>query len=210
LANHSSNRWSPADTAVAVIWLGLEAGLFAAHRFAAPADLADALTRNTVRLALAGYAAAATGMLLLRPADWRVATGPGWLTRWCWTLAWASYLVHLAVAFLIYHQGSHAAAVAHTEQVSGWGEGTYVSHFFTLVWSLDVLAWWLWPGRYASRPAWIDWSLHGFMVFMVFNATVVYETGFIRWAGLALFAWLAAVGLIRLSRSPCRPEPGAG
>lgn len=180
------------------------------HPLGGPDDRADALTRNTVRLALVGYAAATTGMLLLRPADWRAANGRGWLTRWCWTLAWASYLVHLAVAFLIYHHGSHAAAVAHTEQVSGWGDGIYISHFFTLVWSLDVLFWWLRPARYAARSAWIDRGLHGFMAFMVLNATVVYEPGFIRWTGLALFAWLGAVGLVRLSRSPCRPEAGAG
>jgi hypothetical protein len=31
------------------------------------------------------------------------------------------------------------------------------------------------------------------MVFVIFNGTVVYESGTIRWAGLAMFAVLAAV-----------------
>ena len=35
------------------------------------------------------------------------------------------------------------------------------------------------------------------MAFIVFNGTVVYETGFIRWAGLALFF---ALGLFLLKR----------
>jgi hypothetical protein len=31
------------------------------------------------------------------------------------------------------------------------------------------------------------------MLFMVFNATVVFETGPTRWGGVALFAWLGLV-----------------
>jgi hypothetical protein len=60
-----------------------------------------------------------------------------------------------------------------------------------------VLWWWIAPARYQSRSPWIDRLLHGFMLFIVFNSMVVFETGPIRWAGVALFvvlplAWLAA------------------
>jgi hypothetical protein len=124
------------------------------------------------------------------------------LARWCWTLAWAAYLVHLAMAFHHYHHWSHAHAVEHTRSVSGVGEGIYVSHCFTLLWTVDVAWWWLRPETRARRSAWVDRSLHGFMFFMVFNATVVYESGLIRWAGVALTAWLAV--LLLTASGACR------
>src|SRR5439155_22353494 len=126
------------------------------------------LTRDTVRVSLAYYAAAAWLMLGLWPADWRAESSRGALARWCWTLAWAAYLVHLWVAFQIYHHGSHAEAVAHTEVRSGFGPGIYVSHLFTLLWTLDVAWWWLRPAAYAARPVWIDRLLQGFMVCIIF------------------------------------------
>ena len=84
--------------------------------------------------------------------------------------------------------------------MSGVGEGIYVSYLFTLLWAADVAWWWLQPGRYTNRAAWIDRSLHGFMLFIVLNGMVVFETGAIRWAGLLglavlAVAWLAAGGL---------------
>jgi hypothetical protein len=147
----------------------------------------DDLTRYTVRVSLLYYAAAVC-LLLLRRAD---------AARLPWTLGWVAYLVHLYVAFQLYHHGSHAEAVQHTEDVTGFGPGIYVSHFFTLVWTLDVASWWLWPASYARRATWITGFVHGFMAFIVFNAMVIYETGPIRWAGLALFA-LFGVLLARL------------
>jgi hypothetical protein len=56
-----------------------------------------------------------------------------------------------------------------------------------------VAWWWLRPDAYAGRPAWIGRVLHGFMAFIVFNGTIVYETGPIRWAGAVMFALLAAL-----------------
>jgi hypothetical protein len=160
--------------------------------------LADDLTRFTVRLALVYYAAAATLMLLLGRDEWPASSGRGRAARWCWTLAWATYVVHLLMAFGPYHHWSHAAAVEHTQQVSGFGPGIWFSHCFTAIWSADVLFWWLRTERYAARPAWIDRLLHGFMAFIIFNATVVYEQGPIRWAGVILFTELAVVWLVRL------------
>ena len=155
--------------------------------------LGDDLTRHMVRLALAFYAVAVTLMLCLRPADWQATTGRGQVARWCWTLALAAYLVHLAMAFHFYHHWSHADAVAHTQEVSGFGPGIWFSHLFTLVWTLDVASWWLRPARNARRSPWWDRLLHAYLAFIVFNATVVYEQGPIRWAGLLLFTELGLV-----------------
>jgi hypothetical protein len=109
-----------------------------------------------------------------------------------------------------YHHWSHADAVEHTEAVSGFGRGIYVSHLFTLVWTADVLSWWLQSARRALRPSWIDWLLHGFMAFVIFNATVIYETGPIRWAGLTLFTGLAGVWLYRSKSGWSPPSVAAG
>ncbi len=154
-------------------------------------DQGEWLTRNTVRVSLAWYALALVLMMRLEPADWRVETPRGRVARWCWTLAIGSFLVHLAVAFHYYDHWSHAHAVERTRQVSGWGEGIYVSHLFTLLWVADGLWWWLRPAAYARRPIIVDRALHTFILLIVFNGMVVYETGLIRYAGLALFALLA-------------------
>lgn len=163
-------------------------------------NLGDDLTRYTVRLALLYYAVAAALMLRLRPDEWLASAGRGRLTRWCWTLGWAAYLVHLGMAFHFYHGWSHRNAVEHVEQVSGFGPGIFVSHTYTLVWTLDVCWWWRRPGSYARRAAWVGWALHGFLAFIIFCATVVYEQGFIRWAGVALFVVLGALFAARLHR----------
>lgn len=181
------------------------------YPYAAHSDsLGDDLIRNTVRLSLLYYAASATMMLLLRRDEWAAATPRTRLARLCWSLAWLAYLVHLAMAFHHYHGWSHLHAMEHTREVSGIGEGIFVSHLFTLLWSADVLFWWRQPQRYAERPRWIDRVLHAFMVFVIFNGTVVYETGFIRWAGLAMFAELATVAIYRCLREQAQSaERGA-
>ena len=78
-------------------------------------------------------------------------------------------MIHVGVAIQLYHHGSHAEAVAHTERRSGFGAGIYVSHLFTLAWTLDVAWWCLRPAAYAARPAWADRLLHGFMLFVIFG-----------------------------------------
>lgn len=186
---------------IVVIWLAVLAGILAAPYVMQSPSLGDDLTRNTVRLALVGYAIALNLLLVtyLSVPDEFISC----LTRLFWTLGWLTYLVHLAMAFHFYHGWSHQSAIEHTRAVSGVGEGIYVSHLFTLLWSADVVSWWLRPQWHKGRPAWIDGSLHGFMLFIVFNATVVYETGPIRWAGLLLIGELLTVGFYACRRRRC-------
>jgi hypothetical protein len=180
-------------------WAVLLAGAVALPWLFASASAGDDVVRGTVRVSLVFYAVAVGLMFFLRPQEWN-ASGPGQLARWCWSLAWAAYVVHVAAAFHFYHGWSHADAVRHTEEVSGFGPGIYVSHLFTALWTLDVAWWWLAPFRYAARPAWIGRTLHAFMAFIVFNGAVVYETGPIRWAGLAMFAVLGGLWLLARAR----------
>src|SRR5262249_28400264 len=190
---------SPAAPAL-VLWCGLLAAVLAGPYLVHSADVGDDLIRNTVRLALLYYGLAAGLMLRLGPGEWAGPSARVRLARACWTLAWAAYLVHLAMAFHHYHHWSHADAVEHTRRVSGVGEGIYVSHLFTLAWTADVAGWWLRPSRYAGRPAWVDWLLHGFLAFVIFNGTVVYELGAIRVAGAALFTVLGGLWIARAAR----------
>jgi hypothetical protein len=191
------------DVLALLAWLVLLAILLATPYADRSPTPGDDLTRSTIRLALLYYGVAASLMLWLRPADWLAQSVPGRLARWCWTLAWLAYLIHLGMAFHHYHHWSHADAAAHTRQVSGLGEGIYVSHLFTLAWTADVVWWWRRPQTYARRPVWIGWMLHGFMLFVIFNATVVYEEGLIRWAGVVLMVDLAGLwGYRRLCFSP--------
>ena len=187
----------PLDTPIVVGGCVLLAAVISFTRLFA-SDVGDLLTRNTVRLSLAWYAAALCLMMQSRgDEDWRAQTTIGRLARWCWTWAIVVFLVHLAVAFHYYHGWSHTHALERTRQVSGVGEGIYVSYFFTWCWIADALWWWWQPARYAARSVWIDRALHTFMLFIVFNGMVVFETGGIRWAGCAMFALLAAVWLVR-------------
>lgn len=190
-------RWSMSAVPVrqpmlglAVVWAVLLAGAFLAPRVLPDSDPADVVTRQTARVAVLFWALA-VGALLLRRRDF---------ARAAWALGAAAFCIHVATAFDQVHGWSHAAAVRHVEAVSGFGPGLFVSYAFTAAWAIDA-AWWLAnPVGYDARPGWVDWAVHGFLAFVVFNGTVVYERGFIRWAGVLTFTLLALLGLWRLSR----------
>jgi hypothetical protein len=180
------------------IWIALLTATAFGPSLGGSPTLGDDLTRFTVRVSLLYYAIAVAGMLARVRCGW---------VRICWTLAWLAYLVHLAMAFEHYHHWSHAEAMRHTEKRSGYGEGIFASHFFTLLWTADVLSWWIGPAWHEGRPKWIEWALHVYMAFVVFNATVVYETGFIRWAGAAMFVGLLLLAFrVRVTQSVSRRE----
>jgi hypothetical protein len=163
-----------------------------------PADAAgESLTRNLIRLALAWYVVALCGMMPLAAADWVAHSAAGRRVRWCWTWGLVCFLAHVAAAFHFYHHWSHHDAFERTRLISGVGEGLYVSYLFIVVWTSDALWWWLWPEGYAARGAWVGRLTGGFLAFVVFNATVVYETGPIRYAALAAFAGLLIVAVLR-------------
>lgn len=183
------------------VWLLLLDGIFFVPWWQHSAAPGDELIRNTVRLALLYYAVAALLMLWLRPAEWAASGSRGKLARWAWSLAWLAYVVHVVFALKFAHHWSHAEAVRHTRERSGFGEGIYVSHLFTLLWALDVGWWWLWPADYARRSPWLDRLLHTFLAFVIFCGTVVYETGFIRWAGVVLGALLGVAFACSLRRA---------
>jgi hypothetical protein len=147
-------------------------------------------TRWTIWLALFYYPVAVAQMLTLEGDDWRAATPRGRRARWYWTLAWITYVIHVLLAFHHFHHWSHEEAVRYTREQSGFGEGIWFSHLFTLAWAIDLGCWWIRPNLYACRSPWLGLVLHGFMLFMVFNATCVFGVGLVRWGGAALFVIL--------------------
>lgn len=158
-------------------------------------DRGPALTRNTIRLALVWYWIALFLMTHMRPGKGSVRARAA---RWCWTWGAVCYLAHVAMAFHFFHSWSHAHAFEHTRQVGGVGEGLYASYLFTALWVADALWWWCWPVAYAGRSPWWDRSLHAFMLFIIFNGTVVFATGTVRWVGGLAFGLLAVASTSRV------------
>jgi hypothetical protein len=186
----SESRQSiPAAALAVLIWLVLLIAMFWAPTIEA-SERGEALTRNTVRLSLLYWFGAILLRLRLTGDDWAGGSARWQLARCCWTLAWATFLVHLATALHYYDGWSHAAAVERTHAATGFGAGIWFSHLFTLLWTVDVAWWWLQPGSYAIRPLWLARAWFAYMAFLIFNSTVVYETGPIRWWGMAMFAVL--------------------
>jgi hypothetical protein len=153
-------------------------------------EFGELITRWTVRIAVACYVASLASRRY--SMTW---------SRFAWTAGCVAYLLHVAAAFQYYHHWSHADAYESTARQTAdvvgvaWGGGLYFNYVFTLVWLIDVLWWWLASDRYRTRPRLLDWAVHGFLGFIVFNATVVFASGFSRWLGIAACLVLPVVWL---------------
>jgi hypothetical protein len=125
------------------------------------------------------------------------------LARWLWTAACALLWIHVACAFHFRHHWSHAEAYDHTARQTAefvgleWGGGVYLNYLLLLVWTGDVLWWWIEPGGYRRRPAFVGWLVNGFVAFMAFNAAVVFASGPLRWLSLGVMLILGAWAIRR-------------
>jgi hypothetical protein len=144
-------------------------------------------TRMTIWISLCGYALGAGINLLAKQNDkWQLRA------RWAWTIACLALLVHVVCAFHFYHNWSHASAYLETARQTGevtgsyWGGGLFINYIFIAIWVLDTF--WQWRGieAYRQRPLAVTIIWQSILIFMVFNATVVFKTGLLRWLGLAL------------------------
>ncbi len=113
--------------------------------------------------------------------------------RAIYTWGCAMCVLHIAVAFHLAHGWSHEVAWEHTREVGGYGNGIFVNYAFALVWVADVVWVWVAFDSYLSRPRWITWAVYGFTGFVVFNASVVFNTGFTRAVCALLFIALARI-----------------
>lgn len=162
------------------------------------------LTRGTIWVTIVAYAIGSVSFALAGTGSrWNsaglsqndAATRSQWnsFARVAWTLAVISLIVHFICAFQFYHGWSHGAAyrdtARQTEEVVGldWGGGLFINYAFLAIWIVDIGWWWLLGlDSYRGRP----WPLiiiwHGLLILIIFNATVVFEDGIVRWLGLAI------------------------
>ena len=152
----------------------------------------ELFTRLTIWIALGGYALGATGILVSgKSQKWQS------LARWAWTLGCLSLLAHAVCAFHFYHAWSQAAAYRETARQTAavvgfnWGGGLFINYGFIAAWVMDVTWWWQGLDTYWQRPRLLVIAWQGFFIFMVFNATVIFKTGPLRWIGLGLCLGLA-------------------
>ena len=154
----------------------------------------EIITRVLVWLAVAGYVAGAGAYALARGRR-------GWdaWARAAWSVGCVALVAHAASAFHFYHGWSHAAAyqdtARQTAEVAGlvWGGGLYFNYALVAAWAADVVYWWRRGlDAYRRRPWPLAVAWHAFLIFMFFNATVVFGRGAARWAGLCACAALGA------------------
>lgn len=144
-------------------------------------------TRFTIWVTLAGYfTGAAVFILSQKRRNWKRAA------RLAWSIACISLLAHVACAFHYYHGWSQTAAyqqtARQTAEVVGlnWGGGIYINYALMVGWVVDVIWWWRGLDSHRRRPQLLAAIWQAFLIFIIFNATVVFKTGPLRWVGLAL------------------------
>lgn len=158
------------------------------------------LTRITIWIAVAAYT---IGCVVFARSRGRV--GFDKRARLAWTIGCAALLAHFASAFHFYHAWSHESAyietARQTNEVFGanWGGGLFVNYAVALLWITDVAWWWLaGVNSYRRRPRLLTLLWHGFLVFIIFNGTVVFAHGFGRWIGVVVtlilcLCWVSVV-----------------
>ncbi|HEY3965916.1 MAG TPA: hypothetical protein VGM05_15260 [Planctomycetaceae bacterium] len=156
-------------------------------------------TRWTIHLAMIAYV---TVLALRAMSTHRGLDEPRTerLQRVLWSLGCLLTWAHVLLAFGTHHHWSHAAAYDHTASETAkkvgieWGGGIYFNYLFLALWSADAIWWWIQPASYRARPWGVSLFVHAYLAFIAFNATVVFEAGPIRYAGIG-----ATVGLCTMA-----------
>ena len=164
--------------------------------------LGEILTRVTIWIAIIAYVA---GVVIFALSG----RGGRWdsLTRLVWTTGCAGLLAHVVCALHFYHgwnqESAYQETARQTEAVVGlnWGGGLFINYFVLLAWVIDVSLWWAkGVDSYRRRSLLALASWHGFLLFIIFNATVVFKTGVVRWIGVAVSAVICLGWLLMLRR----------
>jgi hypothetical protein len=108
-----------------------------------------------------------------------------------WTTGCAALVAHFICAFQFYHAWSHESAYRDTTRQTAevfainWGGGLFINYAVATFWIGDI-AWWWFAGvsSYRRRPWVLTLLWHSFLIFIIFNATVVFKDGLARWIGL--------------------------
>ncbi len=147
----------------------------------------ELLTRLTIWITFIGYTAGSLLFAVSRSRHFDSAT------RIAWTVAVVGLLAHFIFAFEYFHFWSHSHAYLETARQTNevfrvnWGGGLFINYALLVLWIVDV-GWW-WKGgieSYRQRSRGIVLAWHSFLIFIIFNATVVFKTGVVRWIGLLM------------------------
>jgi hypothetical protein len=164
-------------------------------------SLDESLIVWSIRLGMIAYIVALVELLLARQTD---------RARVAWSVGALACVAHIALAMHFQHRWSHAAAYAEiarqTHEMIGldWGGGIYINYLFALVWLADAAWWWIAPAMRAARGKWLSWLTHGFLAFIIFNATIVFKTGPTRWTAAAGCLVVVALAGLAMHRSQLR------
>lgn len=165
----------------------------------------ESLTVWIIRLALVAYFVALAELLL---------TAQSRRARLAWTIGALACVAHIGLAMHFQHHWSNAAAYAETarqtREIIGldWGGGIYINYLFAAVWLADAAWWWCSPASRVARGMWLSGLIHGFLAFIIFNATVVFKTGPLRWTVLAACLALMMMAAVAVKRARSRKQPG--
>lgn len=156
------------------------------------------LTRGTIWISILCYTLGCVSFAVLKKKPYGDS-----ITRSAWTIAVVALIAHFFCAFQFYHAWSHDSAYADTARQTAevfainWGGGLFINYTLLLLWIGDVAWWWL-RGLPSYRRR--SWSLvvlwHAFLIFIIFNATVVFKDGIQRWVGLLICSSLCLSWLV--------------
>lgn len=154
--------------------------------------MGEFLTRATVWVAMLAWGVCAWIRL-------RAPTAADWSRmRRVWTVGCTAFLAHVICAFSSFHGWSHTQALKETARQTALmtgiqsGFGLYLNYTFAIVWLADCVWWWsVRDTVYQQRRKWISMTLWMFMAFMLFNGSVVFAEGPVRWVGIGMSAGLA-------------------
>ena len=144
----------------------------------------ELLTRSSVWISILAYTIGCVVFTTARNDRW---------TRLAWTIGCAALVAHFICAFQFYHAWSQQSAYSETARQTAevfrinWGGGLFINYAVAILWTADLVWWWLaGVSAYRRRPWWLTLFWHGFLIFIIFNATVVFKDGPVRWIGLLI------------------------
>ncbi len=128
--------------------------------------------------------------------------------RAAWSLGCVLLLLHAIAAFHFYHHWSHAHAVELTAEetlrITGtaFGNGIWFSYALILFWGIDVGLCWMPKLRDSKSRYWFSVLIHLYAFFILFNGTVIFEEGPVRWAGIVGTIWVVRMAWRFRKRRP--------
>ncbi len=167
----------------------------------------EILTRATIWISIAAYTVGAVTFALSRQrTKWDS------LARAAWTIGCAALIAHVAFAYHHFYGWSQTAAYHDTARQTAemfgmnWGGGLYINYLVLAAWILDVAWWWRGLDAYRRRPTLIVVVWNAVLIFIIFNGTVVFGTGYVRWLGFLVclavcLAWWFGAAKPRLNSS---------